>query len=83
MPDRAGGPHTRWTPRARVLVAIVFLIAAVVGFGAALLGAVCDSPSIDCLRNEGRDAVRIAVIAIPLIAYAVYRFTRGGGRHES
>jgi len=74
----AGGPRTRWTPRARALAAVGFVLAAVVGFGAALLGAVCDSPSLDCLQNEGKDAVRIAVIAAPFLAYAVYRFTRGG-----
>jgi len=56
----------------------MFLIAAVVGFGAALFGAVCHSPSLDCLRNEGKGAVRIAVVATPLLVYAVYRFTRGG-----
>jgi hypothetical protein len=54
-------------------------VAALVGFGSALFGAVCDSLSVDCLRNEGKNAVRIAVIAAPFIAYAVYRFTRSGG----
>jgi len=75
----AGGPRTRWTPRARGLAATIFVVAALAGFIAALFGAVCQTPSIDCLRNEGRNAVRIAVIATPFIAYAVYRFTRGGG----
>jgi len=74
-----GGPRTKWTPRARTVAAIMFLIAAVVGFGAALFGAVCDSPSLDCLQNEGKNAVRTAVIVSPFIAYAVYRFTRGSG----
>jgi hypothetical protein len=74
-----GGPRTKWTPRARTLAAVMFLIAALVGFGAALFGAVCDSPSLSCLQNEGKNAVRIAVVAAPFIAYAVYRFTRGGG----
>ena len=55
------------------------MVAALVGFGSALFGAVCDSPSVECLRNEGKNAVRIAVIATPFIAYAVYRFTRSGG----
>jgi len=72
-----GGPRTRWTPRARTLAAIIFVIAAVVGFGAALFGAVCDQLSLDCLQNEGKNAVRIAVVSTPFIAYAVYRFTRG------
>jgi len=58
------------------------VLGALIGFVAALFGAVCDSPSIDCLRNEGRNAVRIAVIALPLITYAAYRFTRGGGRRD-
>ena len=75
-----GGPRTRWTPRARALAAIVFLVGAIVGFGAALFGAVCDSPSFDCLRYEGRNAVRIAVIAAPFLIYGVYRFTRGSDR---
>ena len=73
-----GGSRTRWTPRARTLAAIVFLTGAIVGFGAALFGAVCDSPSIDCLRNEGKNAVRIAVVSAPFLIYAVYRFTRSG-----
>jgi hypothetical protein len=55
----------------------VFLVAAVVGFGAALFGAVCDSFSMDCLRYEGRNAVRIAVVAAPFLVYGVYRFSRG------
>jgi len=75
-----GGPRTKWTPRARTVAAIMFLIAAVVGFGAALFGAVCDSPSLDCLQNEGKSAVRTAVIVSPFLAYAVYRFTRGSRR---
>jgi hypothetical protein len=78
--DRAGGPRTRWTPRARLLAASLLLIGAIVGFGAALFGAVCDSPSLDCVRNEGRDAIRIAVIALPFVAYGVYRFTRNGDK---
>jgi hypothetical protein len=56
----------------------VFLVGAIVGFAAALFGAVCDSPSIECLRNEGKNAVRIAVVSAPFLVYAVYRFTRGG-----
>jgi len=60
----------------------MFLIAAVVGFGAALFGAVCDSPSLDCLQNEGKSAVRTAVIVSPFLAYAVYRFTRGSRRGD-
>lgn len=79
MNDRPGGPRTSWTPRARVLAAVLFVIAAVVGFTAALFGAVCDSPSLDCLQNEGKSAIRVAVIITPFLAYAVYRFTRGGG----
>jgi hypothetical protein len=75
----AGGPRTPWTPRARALAAFVFVVAAVVGFGAALFGAVCDSPSLDCLQHEGKNAVRIAVVSAPFLAYAVYRFTRSGG----
>ena len=55
----------------------MFLVAAVIGFGAALFGAVCDSVSLDCLRYEGRNAVRIAVVATPFLVYAVYRFSRG------
>jgi len=74
-----GGPRTKWTPRARTMAAVMFLIAALVGFGAALFGAVCDSPSLDCLQNEGKNAVRIAVVVTPFLIYAVYRFTHGGG----
>lgn len=55
----------------------MFLVAAIVGFGSALFGAVCDSFSFDCLRYEGKNAVRIAVVAAPFLVYAVYRFTRG------
>ena len=80
MAAAPGGPRTKWTPRARTVAAIMFLIAAVVGFGAALFGAVCDSPSLDCLQNEGKSAVRTAVIVSPFLAYAVYRFTRGSRR---
>jgi hypothetical protein len=74
-----GGPRTKWTPRARTVAAVMFLIAAVVGFGAALFGGVCDTPSLDCLQNEGKSAVRSAVIVTPFLVYAVYRFTRGSG----
>jgi len=76
------GGHTRWTPRARRLAAIAFVIAMLVGGSAALFGGVCDSLSLDCLRNQGKNAVRIAVIAIPFVAYAVYRFTRTPHRDE-
>ena len=79
MAAAPGGPRTKWTPRARTVAAVLFLIAAVIGFGAALLGAVCDSPSLDCLQNEGKGAVRIAVVVTPLLFYAVYRFTHGTG----
>ena len=82
MAAAPGGPRTKWTPRARTVAAIMFLIAAVVGFGAALFGAVCDSPSLDCLQNEGKSAVRTAVIVSPFLAYAVYRFTRGSRRGD-
>jgi len=71
-------PRTRWTPRAKRVAATVFVVGALVGFVAALMGAVCDHPSVQCLRNEGKNAVRIALIASPFIAYAVYRFTRSG-----
>ena len=71
-------PRTRWTPRAKRFAAIIFVLGALGGFVAALMGAVCDHPSVDCLRNEGKDAVRIALIALPFVAYAVYRFTRSG-----
>jgi hypothetical protein len=80
--DRAGGPPTRWTPRARTIAASLFLLGAVIGFGAALFGAVCDSLSFDCVRNEGKNAIRIAVIALPFIVYGVYRFTRSPGDHR-
>ena len=71
----------RWTPRARRLAVAVFFALALVGLGAGIMGAVCDEPSLSCLRDEGRNAVRIAVVSVPLIAYAAYRLTRGrGGR---
>ena len=73
-----GARRSRWTPRAKRLAAALFIVGALGGFVAALLGAVCDHPSVDCLRNEGKDAVRIALIALPFIAYAIYRFTRSG-----
>lgn len=73
-----GATGTRWTPRAKRVAAAVFLLGALAGFVAALMGAVCDHPSVECLRNEGKDALRIALIASPFIAYAVYRFTRSG-----
>lgn len=72
----AGG-GTRWTPRARRLAASVFLLFALVALAAGIVGAICDEPSLECVRNEGRDAVRIAVVSVPFIAYAAYRFTRG------
>ncbi len=75
------GSRTRWTPRARTLAAIVFLGGAIIGFAAALFGAVCDSPSIDCFRNEGKNAVRIAVVSAPFLIYGVYRFTHS--HHDS
>jgi hypothetical protein len=80
--DRAGGPRTRWTPRARTIAASLFLLGAIIGFAAALFGAVCDAPSLDCVRNEGKNAVRIAVIALPFIVYGVYRFTRPADKHR-
>ena len=70
--------EARWTPRARKLAVVVFLSLALAALVAGIMGAVCNEPSFDCLRDEGRNAVRIAVISVPLIAYAAYRFTRGG-----
>jgi hypothetical protein len=77
--DPAGDGRKRWTPRARGLAAGLFAIAAIAGFLSALLGAVCDMPGLDCLRNEGKDAIRVAVIVAPFLAYALYRFSRGRG----
>jgi hypothetical protein len=65
-----------------MIAASLFLIGALVGFGAALFGAVCDAPSFDCVRNEGKSAIRIAVIALPFIVYGVYRFTRTGDKRR-
>jgi len=80
--DPAPRPRTRWTPRARALALTIFiLVGAVSAFVAALMGAVCDEPSFDCLREEGRNVVRIAVVSVPFIAYAAYRITRGRGPH--
>jgi hypothetical protein len=76
----AGEGRARWTPRARRLAVAIFLLLALGGLLTGIMGAVCDDPSFDCLRHEGRSAVRVAVIAVPFIAYAAYRFTRGGGR---
>ena len=70
--------EARWTPRARKLAVVVFLSLALAALVAGIMGAVCNEPSLDCLRDEGRNAVRIAVILVPLIAYAAYRLTRGG-----
>ncbi len=71
----------RWTPRARKLAVVAFFALALVGLLAGIMGAVCNEPSLSCLRDEGRNAVRIAVVSVPLIAYAAYRMTRGrGGR---
>lgn len=70
--------HARWTPRARKLAVLVFLTLALAGLVAGIMGAVCNEPSFDCLREEGRNAVRIAVVSVPFIAYAAFRFTRGG-----
>jgi hypothetical protein len=70
--------EARWTPRARKLAVVVFLSLAFAALVAGIMGAVCNEPSLDCLRDEGRNAVRIAVVSVPLIAYAAYRFTRGG-----
>lgn len=70
--------RARWTPRARKLAVIVFLGLALAGLTAGIMGAVCNEPSLDCLRYEGRNAVRIAVASVPFIVYAAYRFTRGG-----
>jgi hypothetical protein len=68
----------RWTPRARKLAVLVFFLLAFAALVTGIMGAVCDQPSFDCLRDEGRNAVRIAVLSVPLISYAAYRFTRGG-----
>ena len=68
----------RWTPRARKLAVLVFLLLALGALVTGIMGAVCDKPSFDCLRDEGRNAVRIAVLSVPLISYAAYRFSRGG-----
>lgn len=70
--------EARWTPRARKLAVAVFLSLATAALVAGIMGAVCNEPSLACLRDEGRNAVRIAVVSVPLIAYAAYRFTRGG-----
>jgi hypothetical protein len=56
----------------------VFFLLALAALVTGIMGAVCDQPSFDCLRDEGRNAVRIAVLSVPLISYAAYRFTRGG-----
>jgi hypothetical protein len=79
--DRGRGPRTRWTPRARALAASIFILVALAGFAAALMGAICEQPSFDCLQAEGKNAVRIAVVSAPFIAYAAYRITRGRGPH--
>jgi hypothetical protein len=79
--DRGRGPRTRWTPRARALAASIFVLLGLAGFAAAVMSAICDQPSLDCLQDEGRNAVRIAVVAAPFIAYAAYRMTRGRGPH--
>lgn len=70
----------RWTPRARKLAVSAFLLLALAALVVGIMGAVCNEPSFACLRAEGRNAVRIAVISVPLIAYAAFRFTRGGRR---
>jgi hypothetical protein len=70
----------RWTPRARKLAVSVFLMLALAALVAGIMGAVCNEPSFDCLRDEGRNAVRIGVVSVPFIFYAAYRFTRGGRR---
>jgi hypothetical protein len=74
----AEGPKVKWTPRARRVAITAFAILALIGLSAGLVGAFCDEPSFDCIRGQGRDVVRIAVIVVPLLAYAVYRMTRGG-----
>ena len=79
MDDPGRGPRTRWTPRARLLAVSIFVLVGAGGFVAALMSAVCDTPSLDCLQDEGRNAVRIAVVATPFIAYAAYRISRGRG----
>ena len=81
MDDPGRSPRTRWTPRARVVAASIFIVVALAGFSAALMGAICDTPSLECLQDEGRNAVRIAVVSAPFIAYAAYRITRGRGPH--
>ena len=81
MDDPGRPPRTRWTPRARALAASIFILVALAGFAAGLMGAICDEPSFDCLQNEGKNAVRIAVVTVPFIAYAAYRITRGRGPH--
>jgi hypothetical protein len=80
--DPGRSPRTRWTPRARAIAVTTFiLVGGISAFVAALMGAVCDEPSLDCLRDEGRNVVRIAVVSVPFIAYAAYRITRGRGPH--
>ena len=81
MDERGRGPRTRWTPRARALAASIFVLLGIAGFAAAVMSAICDQPSLDCLHAEGRNAVRIAVVSVPFIAYAAYRMTRGRGPH--
>lgn len=71
-------PRTRWTPRARRLAVSIFALLALIGLAAGLIGAFCDEPSFDCIRGQGRDVIRIAVVVVPLLAYAVYRMSRGG-----
>jgi hypothetical protein len=77
--DRSRRPRTRWTPRARLLAVSIFILLGLAGFAAALMSAICDQPSLDCLQNEGKDAVRIAVVTTPFIVYAAHRITRGRG----
>lgn len=72
------GNRRKWTPRARRLAAVAFLALALLGGAVGVMGAVCEQPSLECVQNEGRSAVRIAVVAVPFIAYAAYRLTRGG-----
>jgi hypothetical protein len=76
---RQRGSRTRWTPRARRLAAIAFGLLALLALGAGLVGAFCGSPSLDCVRGSARNVLRVAVLVVPLLAYAVYRLTRGGG----